>query len=312
MLKAFYQALKRGDEAFWRKELGDYVNLFWPILVPWSSMLWDPKRYPMMTYQANKDDGPSAFKDEAWVRTTFPWHMRLLMKLFMPKTMSRVKDAKKGFKTVEDQFKQERSGIVEYLEDASRTDEHYFRVYDNFECWGLKNIGTTIASYIPPIITGGCKGFESFQGLERDWNAIETKCVGLGDPYCEFKMVPGEIDDLEHSLVKDVSVIERIHNRLMDRLMGFMLESKPLIEKRTRLGKRCPPSRRQPYHGRREHSCPGKGVEREVSDGGQDGRRKDRKGGWRTSSGGGLNRGRGCESSSPLLRTLQGRNRDDK
>ena len=236
MLKAFYQALKRGDEAFWRKELGDYVNLFWPILVPWSGMLWDPKRYPMMTYQANKDDGPSAFKDEAWVRTTFPWHMRLLMKLLMPKTMSKVKDAKKGFKTVEDQFKQERSGIVEYLEDASRTDEHYFRVYDNFECWGLKSIGTTIASYIPPILTGGCKGFESFQGLERDWNVIETKCIGLGDPYCEFKMVPGEIDELENSLVKDVSVIERIHDQLMDRLMGFLLEGKPLVENRPLLG----------------------------------------------------------------------------
>jgi len=35
---------------------------------------------------------------------------------------------------------------------------------------------------------------ESIKGLERDWNAIEVKCIGLGDPYCEFKLVPGEIE----------------------------------------------------------------------------------------------------------------------
>jgi predicted hydrocarbon binding protein len=79
------------------------------------------------------------------------------------------------------------------------------------------------------------KGFESWQGLERDWNAIETKCIGLGDPYCEFKLVPGEINELRGSLEKDSSVIERIHERLMERLMGFLLDEKPLVE-RPRLG----------------------------------------------------------------------------
>jgi len=89
-----------------------------------------------------------------------------------------------------------------------------------------------MASILPPMWAGSCKGLES---EEREWNAIETKCIGLGDPYCEFKLVPGEIGELKRSLEKDILVIERIHERLMERLMGFLLHGKPLIE-RPRLG----------------------------------------------------------------------------
>jgi len=78
-------------------------------------------------------------------------------------------------------------------------------------------------------------GFESLKGLERDWNVVETKCIGLGDPYCEFKFVPGEIDGLKDSLEKDSAVIERIHERLMQRLIEFLVEGKALVE-RPRLG----------------------------------------------------------------------------
>jgi len=59
--------------------------------------------------------------------------------------------------------------------------------------------------------------------------------VGLGDPYCEFKLVPGEIEGLRASLEKDSSLVERIHERLMERLMGFLLDGKPLVE-RPKLG----------------------------------------------------------------------------
>jgi predicted hydrocarbon binding protein len=83
------------------------------------------------------------------------------------------------------------------------------------------------------LIAGGIKGFECFQGVEREWNAIETKCIGLGDPYCEIKVVPGEIDELQDSLEKDVLVIERIHERLMHHLMDFLLHGKPLLERPT-------------------------------------------------------------------------------
>jgi predicted hydrocarbon binding protein/KaiC/GvpD/RAD55 family RecA-like ATPase len=229
----------RGEEAVFRRELGDFVNLFWPNLAHWSGMLWDPKRFPMMVYEMNKDDMPSMFKimrqNEAVKRAMFPWHMRLLFR-FMPKSFSKVKDMKKLVKGLERSpgvLKQERIGIVEYLEAASKTDEHYFRCYESSECWGFENVGAPMAFYSPPLWTGVIKGFESWQGLERDWNCVETKCIGLGDPYCEVKLVPGEIDGLKDSLEKDVSVIERIHQRLMHHLMEFLLNGKPLLERPT-------------------------------------------------------------------------------
>jgi predicted hydrocarbon binding protein len=60
-------------------------------------------------------------------------------------------------------------------------------------------------------------------------------CIGLGDPYCEFKLVPGEIPELRESLEKDSMVIEEIHDRLMNRLMRFLIDRKPLVE-RPKLG----------------------------------------------------------------------------
>jgi KaiC/GvpD/RAD55 family RecA-like ATPase/predicted hydrocarbon binding protein len=237
-LKKYTRAMNREDKAFWRREVGDFVNLFWPQLAHWSGMLWDPKRFPTMTYEGNKDDPAGGFKlakeDKAILRALFPWHMRFLLK-FAPKNFSKVKDAKKMSNYGKQQMLKERSGIIEYLEDVSKADEYYFRIYENYDCWGLENVGAAIASYLPPLIAGVCKGMEYWQGLDRDWNAIETKCIGLGDPYCEIKLVPGEIDGLKDSLEKDSSVIEKIHERLMERLMGFLLHGKPLVE-RPRLG----------------------------------------------------------------------------
>jgi len=231
----------RGEEAVWRREVGDFMNLFWPNLAHWSGMLWDPKRFPMMVYEMNKEDGPSLFKmikeNEALKRALFPWPKSLLLR-FMPKSLSKVKDMKKMVKGMLESGvlggpKRENSGIVEYLEDASKTDEHYFRMYESSECWGFENVGATMLYYSPPVVAGAVKGLESWQGLERDWNAIETKCIGLGDPYCELKLVPGEIDGLKDSLEKDISVIERIHERLIHHLMEFLLHGKLLLERPT-------------------------------------------------------------------------------
>ena len=229
----------RADEALMRREVGDFVNLFWPNFAHWSGMLWDPKRFPMMVYEMNKEDGPAMIKlmkeNEEVKRAMFSWQMRLLLR-FMPKNFSKVKDMKKFVKGMERSFsspKQERSGIMEYIEDASKTDEHYVRMYECSECWGFEDVGASTAFYFPPGIAGGIKMLESWQGLERDWNAVETKCIGLGDPYCEYKLVPGEIDELRDSLEKDVSVIERINERLMHHLMEFLLNGKPLLERPT-------------------------------------------------------------------------------
>jgi predicted hydrocarbon binding protein/KaiC/GvpD/RAD55 family RecA-like ATPase len=224
----FIQAEMRKEGAWVRKEVGDFVNLFWPNLAHWSGMLWDPKRFPTMIYEINKQE-PSRMFRKFW--PYFPWHMRLTYKLFMPKQFSTVKDMKRLSRLFKGE-QWERKCIGEYLADISKTDEHYFRIYENYECCGFENTGTTIASHFPGESAGQLNGFE---GEIRDWNAIETKCVGLGDPYCEFKFVPREIDELKSSLEKDVSVIERIHERLTERLMGFLLHGKPLVE-RPRLG----------------------------------------------------------------------------
>jgi predicted hydrocarbon binding protein len=229
-------AFIRGDAAVMRREVGDFVNLFWPNFAHWSGMLWDPKRFPLMVYEMNKEDGPSMFKlmreNEAVKRAMFPWPKSLLLR-FMPKSLSKVKHMKKLLKGLESRPRQERSGIGEYLEDISSTDEHYIRIYESSECWGFDNVGATMAFFTPPGLAGELKGFESWQGLERDWNAVETKCIGLGDPYCEYQFVPGEIDELKDSLEKDILVIERIHDRLMHHLIEFMLHGKPLLERPT-------------------------------------------------------------------------------
>jgi KaiC/GvpD/RAD55 family RecA-like ATPase/predicted hydrocarbon binding protein len=232
VLREFVRAVAAGEEKAIRREVGDFVNLFWPNLAHWSGMLWEPKRFPMMTYEFNKEDG-AMIRD---IIPLFPWHWRLLLKLFTPKNLGKVKNMKKLWGIFEGRRPNERTGIMEYLADISKTGEHYFRLYESSDCWGFENVGTAMASYLPPTVFAGMmKGFESWQGLERDWNAIENKCIGLGDPYCEFKLVPGEIDELRSSLEKDSSVVERIHERLMEHLMGFLLNEKPLVE-RPRLG----------------------------------------------------------------------------
>jgi len=223
---------KQLDEPLLRKEVGDFVSLFWANLAHWSGMLWDPKRFPVTTYELNKDDPRSAMSERG---ALFPWYVRLVLSLFIPKNLSKVKDMEQASKFGMPYGRTahwERSGIVEYLADISKTDEHYFRVYESSDCWGLEDIGAAVASHLPPLFAGTCEGFER-EG--REWNAIETKCIGLGDAYCEFKLVPGEIGGLRDSLEKDSSVIERIHERLMERLVGFLLQGKPLVE-RPRLG----------------------------------------------------------------------------
>jgi len=237
VLKKFFQSFREGKLSI-RTEVGDFVNLFWPNLAHWSGMLWDPKRFPTMIYDLNKEEGGSAKE----MMPLTPWGMRVKYKmstslqalgLFIPKNLSKVKDMKKMLKIGPfGNIDFERSGILKYLDDISKTDEHYFRVYENSDCCGFENIGAAIASHIPPMVAGFSKGLEKD---EREWNAIETKCIGLGDPYCEFKIVPGEIDELKASLEKDSSVIERIHERLTERLMGFLLDGKPLVD-RPKLG----------------------------------------------------------------------------
>jgi len=70
----------RGDKAAWRRETGDFVNLFWPNFAHWSCMLWDPKRFPTMIYELNKEDGAMTRE----ILQFFPWHIRLMVKIILP------------------------------------------------------------------------------------------------------------------------------------------------------------------------------------------------------------------------------------
>jgi predicted hydrocarbon binding protein/KaiC/GvpD/RAD55 family RecA-like ATPase len=231
MGKQCYQAVMQGDSKWMRKEVGDFVNLFWPNLVTWSGMLWDSKKFPKMKYELDKLDGTMARE----MIQFFPWHMRLLFKL-MPKDLNEVNNMKRYFKIQAPWTEAERSSIIEYLEDRSKPDEHYFRVYESYACWGFEKLGAPMASnYVAACIAGSCKGLESMKELDRDWNVVETKCICLGHPYCEFKLVPREIAELNDTLEKDSTHVERIHDWLMQRLMCFLLHGKPLIE-RPKLG----------------------------------------------------------------------------
>jgi predicted hydrocarbon binding protein/KaiC/GvpD/RAD55 family RecA-like ATPase len=222
-----------------RREVGDFVNLFWPQFAHWSAMLWDPKGFPVMIYELNKQD--AAFASSREMIQFYPRRWALLVKFFravqalgfFPKSFSKVKDMKTIIKLSGGgpwhvTAKSERSGTIEYLEDISKNDEHHFRVYESSDCSGLESVGTPVASYLPPHMAGLLMGFEK---NGREWNAVETKCIGLGDPYCEFKLVAGEIGELKSSLEKDASVVERIHERLVEQIMGFLLYEKPLVDR---------------------------------------------------------------------------------
>jgi predicted hydrocarbon binding protein/KaiC/GvpD/RAD55 family RecA-like ATPase len=225
-MKLAAQALQHGESGRFEKQMG--VNLFWPMLMHWSGILWDPKRLPTLTYEMWKAYAATMREFIPY----FPWYTRIFLHFFIPRSLSRVKDMKRVSWFLKHSFgeKVRRDGIVEYLEGASQTDKHYIRIYESTECWGLDNVGTAVDSRLPPTLAGLCKAFER---EERDWNAVETKCIGLGDPYCEFKVVPGEMPELKASLQKDPTAMERIHERLMERLMGFLLDGRPLVEGRS-------------------------------------------------------------------------------
>lgn len=225
--EAISMGLMRGPSV--RKEVGDFVHIFWMNLSRWSGMLWDPKRFPTMVYNSNKRI-VTMMKE---FRKVFPLRVKLVLRLYMPKRFSSANDIKRLLFFAKRKIKGNRSGIVEYLGNKSKTDEHYFKLVENDACWGFENVGAKLALGILGSWAGYMKAYER---EDRDWNIVETKCIGLGDPYCEFKAVPSEIDELKSSLEAiDNVIIEKIYARLMERLTGYLFQGKPLWE-RPKLG----------------------------------------------------------------------------
>jgi KaiC/GvpD/RAD55 family RecA-like ATPase/predicted hydrocarbon binding protein len=212
-----------------RTEVGDSVNVFWLNLARWSGMLWDPKRFPAMTYYSNKHT--ESVKMREFIRL-LPRRMRIPL-LLMPKDLSSVMDMKRLWWPFRRIFAGERNDIFEYMKEKSKTDEHYVRGLEGMLCWGFENVGATLRLGALGQVAGTMMAFER---EDRDWNVMETKCIGLGDPCCEMRFVPGEIEELQDSLEQiDSTVLEGIHERLMDHLMGFVLHGLPLWN-RPRLG----------------------------------------------------------------------------
>jgi KaiC/GvpD/RAD55 family RecA-like ATPase/predicted hydrocarbon binding protein len=213
-----------------RTQTGDFIDITWRNLIFWSGMLWDPKRFPTIMYDwikysyNMKNFGIDLF-------SFLPWKKRIAAKLFMPKSFSDVNDVKKMNEQFFENFKSDfRIGKMEYLENKSKTDEHYFKMSENYECWGLGNVGSTLAIVRPAMLAASLTGFES---EDRDWNIVETMCIGLGDSFCEYKMISGGIDEIHTSLRKERAVIENINEHIMDKLLGFLLHKKSLIERPT-------------------------------------------------------------------------------
>jgi predicted hydrocarbon binding protein len=205
----------------------DTISVFWKNLASWSGMLWDPKRFPRMAYELDKEAHARAREYIALL----PWHMRLAFRLLMPRTLSEVRDMRRILSRFSKLFERHGYGVLEYVVEASETDAHTFRVYENSTCWGFEGVGARLGFHPCGEWAGG---FMSMEQEERDWNMIETKCIGLGDPYCEFRAVPGKISELDDYLESiDSSVADRVHDRLMDQLIGFLVDGMPLPERPT-------------------------------------------------------------------------------
>jgi KaiC/GvpD/RAD55 family RecA-like ATPase len=229
VLKGEAMAFMAGPKKPLRTELGDdFINVFWRNLACWSGMLWDPKRFPTMAYELIKETHVKGRRDYVQF---LPWYMRLMFKLFMPRRFSEVKDAKQSTSRLFKALQKWGYGTYHYLEDASRKDEHHCRVDECSSCWGFDNVGAGLAFH-------GCGATAGLLTMldkeERDWNCVETKCVGRGDPYCECKVVQGPIGELKGSLEAiDSAVVAKIHDRLMEQLVGFVVQGKPLPERPT-------------------------------------------------------------------------------
>lgn len=205
----------------------DFVNIFWRNLACWSGMLWDPKRFLTMAYELDREAHASA----RGIMSLLPWYMKLRLKLFMPKSFSEVKDMKKFCSYMVNTLHKHGYGIGQYVEDMSRKDEHYLRLHECCSCWGFENAGAGLGFHLCGEWAGM---FMMLEEKEREWNVVETKCLGLGDPYCEFKLVPGPIGELKGYLEAfDSTMVAKVQDRLMEQLVGFLVHGKSLPERPT-------------------------------------------------------------------------------
>jgi KaiC/GvpD/RAD55 family RecA-like ATPase/predicted hydrocarbon binding protein len=235
-INMYMKSLFRGKTCF-RSRLGDYVNAFWPKLAYWSGLLWDPQGFPMTIYEHNREDQSGTGSDT--FISIIPQPYKTLFRLInLLKKMGVFPTELKGLDDIRRMWwfrlpysggaRLERYGRIEYLPGASKVDEYHYRIYENSDCWDLEGAGSTIASYLPPAMAGHFMGLEN---IDREWNAVETKCIGLGDPYCEVMIFPGQSDEIQEHLKKDPEAVGRIHTRLIDKYVSHILKGDILTDR---------------------------------------------------------------------------------
>jgi predicted hydrocarbon binding protein len=227
-----YMAVASEYKTSFRSEIGDFVNVFWRNFTFWSGMLWDPKRFPSMIYDLTKE---LTYQGAALYITKLPWPYKIIHR-FLPKRtfLSPKFFEKRIFPIMAKPNKEAGGGVMEYLAEVSKPDEHYIRIHEGASCWGLENVGVTLCYEDCACLAGFMKFFDKLRGMGREWNAVETACVGEGSPYCEFKVAPGDMDELEGYLTTmDGSKLEKITDRLMEHVKGFIVDRKPLGERPT-------------------------------------------------------------------------------
>ena len=231
-IEKYYKAVSSGFQASFRSEVGDFVNVFWRSFTFWGGMLWDPKRFPRMLYDLTK---AVTYQGATLYMTKLPWYHRIMQK-FLPKGAFRSPKfiEKRLFPIMAKPNKEAGGGIMEYLVEDSTTDEHYIRIHEGASCWGLDNVGVHVCYEDAANLAGFMQFFDRWGGREREWNAVETICTGMGAPYCDFKVAPRELDELDASLTAmDCARLEVITDRLMDHVTGFIVDHKPLGERPT-------------------------------------------------------------------------------
>ena len=218
--RKFIRSLFYGEDLI-RPTVGDFIDPIWPNICHWSGTQWDPDGFPIILYQLNKDDQSETGSDLhiSFLPLKFKIMFRVLHVLkrigIIPDDFSSIKNMKRLWRfgiPYKAGGKLENSGKITYLPDSSQEGAHVYRIEESSDCYLLKGVGTVLASHLPPSMAGQVF---SMEGKKRDWNAIETKCIGLGDPHCEVTLVPGEIDGLPATLQKDGPTVERIHQRLI-------------------------------------------------------------------------------------------------
>ncbi|HEY47163.1 MAG: hypothetical protein AMJ88_11340 [Anaerolineae bacterium SM23_ 63] len=242
-IRKFRLSLFEGKDTI-RPNVGDFVDPIWPNLCHWSGMFWDPERFPQMLYELNKEDQSETGSD---LHISFlPLKYKFLFRMMrvvraigiFPSDFSSVANMKIlsmfGF-PYQKGGQLERSGRITYLPDSSKDCAHVFKIEESSDCYSLKGVGTVLASHLPPSMAGQMIAMEE---KKRDWNAIETKCLGLGDPYCEVTLIPGEIDELQDSLRKESVIVEQIHRRLIESVTASILGVNDLPQ-RPHLGDRA-------------------------------------------------------------------------